>query len=95
MTLWATMDTDPFFSIWYWILSACFWSYICTRTFGASRQHYDRAQTDPDEAALYERIVRANLNRTVRAAERFPVAVRVAQSFLISADIRRKPHQLS
>ncbi len=79
-------EQTTFFSVWYWLLTAVFWSMYSYFTFGVPFDMIRRAAVHGGEdAELCDRITRLSLKRIDRGVEKYGVAVAGVPGFLFSA----------
>ncbi len=79
-------EQTTFFSLWYWLLTAVFWSMYSYFTFGVPFDMIRRAAVHGGEdAELCDRITRLSLKRIDRGVEKYGVVVAAALGFVFSA----------
>ncbi len=64
------MLQQTFLSVWYWVFAALFWSAVCNSTFGAPNDLLSRAARGGEDARLFDRLARRNLERFSTALRR-------------------------
>ena len=75
-----------FFSVWYWLLTAVFWSMFSYFTFGVPFDIIRRAAVlGGEDAELCDRLTRRNLQRIDQGVESYGVYVAAILGFLFSA----------
>jgi len=72
-------------SVWYWALSALLWAMICNWTFGVPNELLMRARKGGEDAALFDRFARRNINMISQAIDRQGVFVGSFVAFAIAA----------
>lgn len=79
------MLQQTFMSVWYWALMALLWAMVCNWTFGVPNELLMRARKGGEDAALFDRFARRNIDMISRAIDRQGVYVGALIAFLLAA----------
>lgn len=79
------MLQQTFMSVWYWALSALLWAMICNWTFGVPNELLIRARRGGEDAALFDRFARRNIQMISSAIDRQGVFVGGFMAFMMAA----------
>lgn len=79
------MLQQTFMSVWYWGLLALLWAMICNWTFGVPNELLIRAGKGGEDAALFDRFARRNIDMISRAIDRQGVFVGGFVAFALAA----------